>query len=52
MTRDIHFQSELQGALSNEYAVKVGDFQWVQIPSGQSVAWPEATAACHTRADH
>ena len=27
------------------YAVKVGDFQWVQIPPGQSVARPEATRA-------
>ncbi len=34
MTRDIHFQPELQGASSNEYAVKVADFQWVRIPSG------------------
>ncbi len=45
MTRDIHFQLELQGASSNEYPVKVGDFQWVQIPSGQSVARPEAIRA-------
>ena len=28
-----------------EYAVKVGDFQWVRIPPGQSVARPEATRA-------
>ena len=30
-----------------EYAVKVGDFQWVRIPPGQSVARPEATRAAH-----
>ncbi len=29
----------------NEYAVKVGDLQWVRILSGQSVARPEATRA-------
>ena len=28
-----------------EYAVKVGDLQWVRIPPGQSVARPEATRA-------
>ncbi len=29
----------------NEYAVKVGDLQWVRIPPGQLVARPEATRA-------
>jgi hypothetical protein len=29
----------------NQYAVKVGDLQWVRILSGQSVARPEATRA-------
>jgi hypothetical protein len=29
----------------NQYAVKVGDLQWVRIPSGQSVARPEAIRA-------
>ena len=29
----------------NQYAVKVGDLQWVRIPPGQSVARPEATRA-------
>ena len=29
----------------NVYAVKVGDFQRVRIPPGQSVARPEATRA-------
>jgi hypothetical protein len=28
-----------------QYAVKVGDLQWVRIPPGQSVARPEATRA-------
>ena len=28
-----------------QYAVKVGDFQWVRNPPGQSVARPEATRA-------
>jgi hypothetical protein len=28
-----------------QYAVKVGDFQWVRIPPGQSVARPEAIRA-------
>jgi len=28
-----------------EYAVKVGDFQWVRNPPGQSVARPEAIRA-------
>ena len=32
---------------SIEYAVKVGDFQWVQIPPDQSVARPEAIRAPH-----
>ena len=40
------------GTPLNEYAVKVGDFQWVHFPPGQSVAWPEATGACLTRTDH
>ena len=31
--------------LQNVYAVKVGDFQRVRIPPGQSVARPEATRA-------
>ena len=31
--------------LKNVYAVKVGDFQRVRIPPGQSVARPEATRA-------
>jgi len=31
--------------LNNVYAVKVGDFQRVRIPPGQSVARPEATRA-------
>ena len=30
---------------NSQYAVKVGDLQWVQIPSGQSVARPEAIRA-------
>ena len=30
-----------------EYAVKVGDLQWVRIPPGQSVARPEATRAAN-----
>lgn len=33
------------GVLKNVYAVKVGDFQRVRIPPGQSVARPEATRA-------
>jgi hypothetical protein len=33
------------GVSSIQYAVKVGDLQWVQIPSGQSVARPEALRA-------
>jgi hypothetical protein len=42
-------QSTLAGAprkvSENVYAVKVGDFQRVRIPPGQSVARPEATRA-------
>ena len=34
-----------QGVPETQYAVKVGDFQWVRIPPGQSVARPEATRA-------
>ena len=30
---------------TDQYAVKVGDLQWVRIPPGQSVARPEATRA-------
>jgi hypothetical protein len=33
------------GVPETQYAVKVGDFQWVRIPPGQSVARPEATKA-------
>ena len=29
----------------SQYAVQVGDLQWVRIPSGQLVARPEATRA-------
>jgi len=29
----------------NQYAVKVGDLQWVRIPPGQWVARPEASRA-------
>jgi len=34
---------------STQYAVKVGDFQWVRIPPGQSIARPEATRAAENR---
>ena len=34
-----------RGISSTQYAVQVGDLQWVRIPSGQSVARPEATRA-------
>ena len=34
-----------------EYAVKVGDLQWVRIPLGQLVARPEATRLRLTRKD-
>ena len=37
----------IQGVPKIEYAVKVGDLQWVRIPSGQSVARPEAIRAPH-----
>ena len=35
---------------ATQYAVKVGDLQWVRIPPGQSVARPEATRAMKDRA--
>ena len=35
---------------TTQYAVKVGDLQWVRIPPGQSVARPEATRAEQERA--
>ena len=34
---------------TTQYAVKVGDLQWVRIPPGQSVARPEATRAMKDR---
>jgi hypothetical protein len=37
--------SGIVNTLKNQYAVKVGDLQRVQIPPGQSVARPEATRA-------
>ena len=39
----------LEDASANQYAVKVGDLQWVRIPPGQSVARPEATRATKDR---
>jgi len=41
--KDSHGAKEI--VLENVYAVKVGDFQRVRIPPGQSVARPEATRA-------
>ena len=40
-----HLPIHIVGLREKEYAVKVGDFQWVRIPPGQSVAQPEATRA-------
>ena len=34
---------------TNQYAVQVGDLQWVRIPPGKSVARPEATRAMKDR---
>ena len=39
------YYSGVSPVLTNVYAVKVGDFQRVRIPPGQSVARPEATRA-------
>ena len=44
------FFGTLQNASETRYAVQVGDLQWVRIPSGQSVARPEATRAAQDRA--
>ena len=33
------------GVPEKEYAVKVGDLQWVRIPRGKLVEWSEATRA-------
>ena len=44
-TSEIAFTRADYGIPKNEYAVKVGDLQWVRIPPGQSVARPEATRA-------
>src|SRR5439155_17772349 len=35
---------------STQYAVKVGDLQWVRIPSGHSIARPEAIRAMKDKA--
>jgi hypothetical protein len=37
------------GRAYTQYAVKVGDFQWVRIPPGQLVARPEAIRAMKHR---
>jgi hypothetical protein len=41
--------SQLLPESSNQYAVKVGDLQWVRIPPGQSVARPDVTRAAQGR---
>jgi len=44
--------NRISGFQSNQYAVKVGDLQWVRIPPGQSVARPEATRAAKWGKSH
>ena len=45
MSRFKHSHDRQDRVPTNVYAVKVGDFQRVRIPPGQSVARPEATRA-------
>jgi hypothetical protein len=44
-----HKLKRFLGFQSIEYAVTVGDFQRVRIPSGQSVARPEPTNSVRNR---